>query len=492
MEFNSFKNLIIIVPEIFLGTSTIALIIYGSSIINNQKKNFPLIINAISKLCILTLTFTIFLIYDNNLTYDTFLYSKTFIKDDLGTIVSIVLLCAAILCFLITESYLNHQKLPAFEYVIILLLAIEGLLLLCSSFDLISIYLAIELQSLSFYVLAGYKKNSTFSTESGLKYFILGSFSSGFLLFGFSIIYGLTGMTCFEDISLYFFTIDKTDNFIDIALIFVLVALFFKLSVAPFHLWSPDIYEGAPSISTVFFAVLPKISLLVLLVRLFYFSFFKITPLYFEIFSSIAILSVLIGTLGALKQRKVKSLIAYSSISHVGYLLVAFSTLCFEGIQVLFFYILIYMLTSVCVWAIFMAVNLKKYYLIKTSKHLSDFTSLSILNPVLALILSLTFLSLAGIPPLIGFYAKAIVFLCAVEASLFLTTFIILLISVISAFYYLRIIKTVYFENTTNLKLYCNIEYIQSFIISLISLNFVFLFLNPNLLSLICYKISVL
>jgi NADH-quinone oxidoreductase subunit N len=492
MEYNSFKNLIILTPEIFLGTSIITLIIYGSSIVSNTKKNFPLIISAISKLTILILIFTIFLTYTSSLSYDSFFFSKTFIKDDLSVVVKITLLISAMLCLLITENYLNYQKITSFEYIIILLLALQGLLLLTSSFDLISTYLAIELQSLSFYVLAGYKKNSTFSTESGLKYFILGSFSSGFLLLGFSFVYGFTGVTNFEDISNFFFTTTYDSMLLDVALIFILVALFFKLAVAPFHLWAPDIYEGSPSISTVFFAVLPKISLLVLFVRLFYVNFYEVGPSYIEIFTNLAILSVFVGTFGALKQRKVKSLIAYSSISHAGFLLLAFSPICFEGIQALFFYIFIYMLTSICIWGVFMSINLRKHYSFKTSKHLSDFTALNKINPILALIFSVAFLSLAGIPPLVGFYAKVVVFFCAIESSLYFTTFFIILISVISAFYYLRVIKTVYFEETTHLKLFCNINYEQSFILTVIFFNMIYLFLHPNLLTLICYKISLL
>jgi len=492
MEFNSFKNLIILIPEIFLGTSIITLIIFGSSIISDTEKNFPVIVNTVTKLAILILTFTILLIYTNNLFLDSFFYSKTFIKDNLSVVVKITLLISTVLCLFLTENYLNVQKITSFEYVIILLLALQGLLLLTSSFDLISTYLAIELQSLAFYVLAGYKKNSTFSTESGLKYFILGSFSSGFLLFGFSFIYGFTGVTNFEDISNFFFAAKDNFLFLDISLIFILVALFFKLAVAPFHLWAPDIYEGAPSITTVFFAVLPKISLLVLLVRIFYIGFFDIISSYIEIFVNLAIFSVFVGTFGALKQRKVKSLIAYSSISHAGFLLLAFSTACFEGIQALFFYIIVYMITSVCIWGVFMSLNLRKYSSFKTSKHLSDFTSLSVVNPCLALIFSVAFLSLAGIPPLVGFYAKAVVFFCAIESSLYFSAFSIILISVVSAFYYLRVIKTIYFENTFNLKLFCNINYVNSFIIAVICISFIFLFVNPNFLTLVCYKICVL
>ena len=188
-------------------------------------------------------------------------------------------------------------------------------------------------------------------------------------------------------------------------------------------------------------------------------------------------------------QRKIKSLVAYSSISHVGFMLIAFSALTSDGIQALFFYLIIYVMTSVCIWTVFMSLNLKKYVYKKTSKHLSDLTYISVLNPILAVTFSTAFLSLAGIPPLIGFYAKTIVFLCALDSSLYFLALMSILISVISTFYYLRVIKSIYFEKISNLKLYDNIDYSKAGIIMFTFLMFIYLFINPNLISLLCYKI---
>ena len=253
MEYNSFKNITLIIPELFLGASVISLILFGSAIASNQNKNYPLITTSISKLAVLILLFDIVFIYNTSFAYDNFSFTNSIIKDNLSTEIKLILLSSSIVGILITENYSNHQQMTSFEYIIIFLLSLEGLLLLCSSCDLISVYLAIELQSLAFYVMAGYKKDSTFSTESGIKYFILGSLSSGFLLFGFSLVYGYTGLTNFEDISKFVLNTSYDKNgLLDVALMFILVGLFFKMSAAPFHLWSPDIYEGSPSNSTIF------------------------------------------------------------------------------------------------------------------------------------------------------------------------------------------------------------------------------------------------
>lgn len=493
MEYNSFKNMLIVLPEFYLGTSILTMVIFGSAVIANKKKNFPLLSDSMITVALLVLTFEAVLLCDQKLVLDTVFFSNTFIQDPLSLVIKIILVISTIVCLVITKNYIKHQKLTSFEYILIVLLSLEGLLLLSSTYDLISIYLAIELQSLSFYAMAGYKKNSTFSTESGLKYFILGSISSGFLLLGFSYIYGFTGLTNLEDLSVFVFQLnDDTSVFLSLAIIFVLTGIFFKLAAAPFHLWSPDIYEGSPTVSTVFFAVLPKLSLTVLLVRVVYFSFSSIAVSFSELFSFIALISVFIGSLGALKQRKVKSLIAYSSISHVGFLILAFSTISFEGIHSMLFYLFIYVFTSLGVWSILMSVNFKKYYLLKSTKHLSDLTFLSITNPTLALLFSTAFFSLAGIPPLVGFYSKAIVFLCSIESSIFLFTTLIILISVISTFYYLRIIKTLYFEKTKNIKLCLTIDYSKSILSTIVVIGLLILFINPNLVTLVCYKISLL
>jgi len=299
------------------------------------------------------------------------------------------------------QQYLKDQKLNQFEYLLLILFAILGLFLLCSSNDLITAYLAIELQSLAFYVLAAFKKNSTFSIESGLKYFILGAFSSSLFLFGSSILYGISGTVNFEEFkdlffwalpgnvvnlsdvtnNLYFESKENSQialnypyslqkklffsnvffdvNLLQLGLIFILISLFFKLAVAPFHVWAPNVYEGSPSSSTFLFSVVPKLAIFVLLMRIFYYSFYGMIEYWRYFIVVVIILTIIVGSFGGLEQRKLKSLLVYSSISHMGYSLIAFSTGTFEGIQMLFCYLVIYSFSGLSIWSIFILVRLK-------------------------------------------------------------------------------------------------------------------------------------
>jgi NADH-quinone oxidoreductase subunit N len=274
----------------------------------------------------------------------------------------------SLFCFLMSQRYIKVQKINFFEYSILILFALLGIFFICSSNDLITAYLSIELQSLSFYIMAAMKKDSAFSVDAGLKYFILGAFSSSLFLFGSSILYGVSGTTNFEDLKNLSFCMGSAPYSIDMlndstfirsvfldgsliqfALIFIFVSLLFKLAVAPFHLWSLDVYEGSPSSSTFFFAVVPKLAIFVLLVRIFYSSFFEQVTKWRYYIVVVAILTIIVGSFGGLEQKKLKSLLAYSSISHMGYTLVAFSTGTFEGMQILFCYLFLYMIAGLCI-----------------------------------------------------------------------------------------------------------------------------------------------
>lgn len=504
---NTLNEVSTILPEIFFGISLVFLILHGILLSSNKEKNYPLIQASILKLGILILLFTFFLIYNNKILIESSFYNNTIVIDNLSIYSKQCIIIAAIICLLIIQQYLIDQKINSFEYVILLLFAVFGLLLICSANDLITAYLAIEVQSLSFYLLAAYKKDSVFSTESGLKYFILGAFSSSMFLFGSSFIYGATGTTNFEDFKdLFFyaypgnFLFSGTNEFYQIfeinllqfGLLFLIISLFFKLALAPFHIWSPDIYEGSLTSSTVFFAVLPKLGIFVLLVRLFQYSFYGFMDNWRYCIVGIAILSIIVGSFAGLEQRKIKSLLAYSSISHMGYSLIAFSTGTFEGLQTLFCYLIVYMIAGVCIWSIFLSLNLRNRYSKKKNKDLSDFVLLVKSNNTLAVFFTTVLLSLAGFPPLVGFYAKMNVFLVAIETTMYFAAIVGILCSVISTFYYIRIIKVLYFEKGLVGKLYYPINYQNSLIISVCFFLFIFLFLNPNILYLFCYKMSLI
>ena len=494
-------------PELYLGIGIIYLIVHGLFVSFNTTNNFPLVQSSIVSLSVLCLTMVCFLFLNencSNLNYVSF--CNTIAIDYLSLSAKLVLGVSSIGCLLLIQPYLATQRINFFEYVIILLFAILGLFLLCSANDLITAYLAIELQSLSFYVLAAFKKDSTYSVESGLKYFILGAFSSGLFLFGSSMIYGLSGTVNFEDLKdlMLFdmsfnqgFLVTKSlmityNNLVLVGLMFIFVSLFFKLALAPFHLWSPDVYEGSPSSSTLFFAIVPKISIFILLSRLSYYAFPSFISAWQEYVTIIAISSVIVGSMAGLEQRKLKSLLAYSSISHMGYLLISFSAGNLEGFQMLFGYLIIYIGSGLCIWSVFILTKLKTVYSKKQNKDLGDLVFLSKSNNMLAIVLATALFSTAGLPPMIGFILKLSIFLVAIEQSFYIAALISIVFSVVSTFFYLRIIKILFFEPVLVGRLYYPIKTSRALIGAVFFYLFIFLFINPSMLYLFSQKVSLL
>lgn len=417
------------------------------------------------------------------------------------------------------------------------LFAILGILLMCSCNDLLTAYLAIELSSLAFYILASFRKVSTYSVESGIKYFITGAISSAFFLLGSSFIYGAIGSINFDDfrsifqISIAFMgpngeniTLDgrymfsvlafitqdpwgilmeypwkHSDKFvagffgirfIDFGLTFILFSLFIKLALAPFHLWALDVYEGSPTNSTFFFAVITKLSIFVLLARLCFHSFVLMKSCWQFYFLWVGILSIFVGSFGGLKQRKLKTLLAYSSSSHMGYILIALSTKTFLGLQFFLFYIFIYMLSSLAVWNIILLLRLKKKESEnKYNKELGDLVLLSKSNPMLAVFLCVIMFSVAGIPPLVGFLAKMNIFLVIISMSFYFVAFTSIICSIASTFYYIRIIKVLYFENLLVGKLYYPIYKSKTFLLSVLVFFLIYFFLNPTVLYLVSHLV---
>lgn len=495
-------------PEFFLGIGIIYLIIHGLFVSFNKKNNYPLIQSSIISLSVLCLIMVCFLLLNEINNINSVSFCNTIANDYLSFSAKMIVGISSICCLLLIKQYLTTQQINFFEYVIIVLFAILGLFLICSANDLITAYLAIELQSLSFYVLAAFKKNSTYSVESGLKYFILGAFSSGLFLFGSSFIYGVSGSINFEDLrDLVFFNdilldvknlslikLDMTifNNLILIGLVFIYISLFFKLALAPFHLWSPDVYEGSPSSSTLFFAIVPKICIFVLLSRLSYYTFPTFIGMWQEYISIIAVGSVVVGSISGLEQRKIKSLLAYSSISHMGYLLISFSVGSVTGFQILLSYLIIYMGSGLCIWSIFILTRLKIVYTKKQNKDLGDLILLFKSNSMLAIILTAALFSIAGLPPMVGFVVKLSIFLAAVEKSLYTVALISIVFSVTSTFFYLRIIKILFFEPVLVGRLYYPIRSQKAVIVAILFYLFMYLFFNPSILYLLSYKISLL
>lgn len=454
---------------------------------------------AVSEAISLVLIMSCYLIINDDLMGLNFISFHKSITNDFFSMYTKFLICFfSSIYFLVIADFLKEQKLISVEYLIILFFAVLGLVLMCGSNDLITAYLAIELSSLSFYLLASFRKTSSYSVESGIKYFITGAVSSSFFLLGSSFIYGITGTINFSDYAdlfansfkVFYETEPDFDyRFIDLGLCLILFSLFIKLALAPFHLWSLDVYEGSPTSSTIFFAVVPKLSLFVLLVRLCYFSFSIIDS--WQLYSLwVGILSIFVGSFGGLKQKRLKTLLAYSSTSHMGYALLALSSYSFFSLQMFLYYMFIYMLSGLCLWFILLFVRVKrKIKYTKYSKELGDLALLNKSNSALAFALLLTMFSLAGIPPLVGFLAKIGVFLSVIKSFFYFLSLLIVFCSVVSTFYYIRVVKIVYFENLLVGKLYYAIKTSKVLILSILIFLSVFLFVNPTLVYLLNYKV---
>ena len=647
--------------ELFLSCSILQLTFYAISTAYQRRAGFVILNQQIYYIGSLLVILALFLLLNEDLLLTNSFSSNNFIINDYLSFATKLMICITSAAFLtiINISFRDEPIQNNFEYVILISISVLGLLLLCSANDLITAYLAIELHSIAFYIMSAFKRNSSYSIESGLKYFIIGALSSAFFLFGSAIVYGCMGSLTFDDLRMFFsllslpaettvensflmgditttatalpntllgehfqtklpqpysttpdtlidwcyvnyevgalsqffpseflqtsstedflvypifsyfvtdfltsiFTLDwiinkelgcglfslyhdiasnqlvmlselpvslsngnSSDNvallnqvsefykvsgtsslatvessmvnldLVSIGFFLICVSLFIKLSIAPFHFWSLDVYEGSPNTTTFFFAVVPKISLFVLLMRLCYTSFYEIFINDFQIyFFALAVLSIFVGALGGLEQRKLKTLLAYSSVSHTGYLFLSFSTGNVEGIQMMFYYLAIYMISGLSFWAVYLfLIQKREFYYNKNNKELGDLVLLKESNPMLAFILAMTLFSLAGIPPLVGFLIKVGVFSVAVKSSAYLVAVVSIVLSVISTFYYIRLIKVLYFENTLVGKLYVPITTQKALLIAILALSLIVLCLDPMAIYLLFYKATFL
>ena len=643
--------------ELFLSCSILQFTFYAISTAYQRKTGFVVLNAQVYYIGTLLIVLSAFLILNEDLLVINSFTSNNFIINDYFSFASKFVICITSILFLIVinVSFRDEPIQNNFEYVVLITISILGLLLLCSANDLITAYLAIELHSIAFYIMAAFKRKSSYSIESGLKYFIIGALSSALFLFGSSLIYGCMGSLSFDDLQMFFsllsssyngtvpfvpsdiegnylvnefalgsydlaydkslfgligifyigsestlvhsivmsndnslidwcnfnrfenvssicpfgvstllvvsewfnisatvkdswfltqynsdiLGVESTNNvcsslltldlnelsekvllakhifsayangetiqtvgsvsmlntgLVSIGFILICVSLFIKLSIAPFHFWSLDVYEGSPNSTTFFFAVVPKMALFVLLMRLCYVSFYQIFIENFQLyFFLLAVLSVFIGSLGGLEQRKLKTLLAYSSISHTGYLLLSFSTGNLEGMQMMFYYLIIYMVSGLAFWSVYLFLRQKRsVYFNKSNKELGDLVLLNESNPILALILAVTLFSIAGIPPIVGFLAKIGIFLVVVKSSAYLVAVLSILFSVISTFYYIRLIKILYFENTLVGKLYMPITTTKALLISILAISLIILCIDPMIVYLLFYKATLL
>ncbi len=482
------NNIKVVLPELFLCSSIIGLLFFGSFVSLSRNYRYPLISTNTSYLLVLALLFTLLLVVHNPLVSSS-VFNGVFIVDWLSIVAKISILISSIGCLLISSGYVKTYRINNFEYFVIVALAVLGQLILVSSADFLTAYLALEIQSFAFYIMAAFKRDSAYSTEAGLKYFLLGSFSSTLLLFGVSLLYGFFGTTNLTVLSLLLFEMNDFKTLADIAFFLILIGLLFKLAAAPFHIWSPDVYEGSPLNSTIFFAIVPKISILVFLFRI-YGAVAHNSDIWGVALLVSSIFSVIIGSFVTLKQKRLKKLLAYSGINHVGYLLLGASMFTPESVSAVFFYLFSYMITGLCIWGI-VSVLKRAESVGSYTPTIADLNAMVKVNPVLALILAVCLFSLAGIPPLIGFYAKLGIFQSALNSGLFSIASFIILTSVISTFYYIRLIKSAYFESSqTEWAFYAPLSANQGVVITLSFFGIIFLFYNPLLLNLLTYKMA--
>ncbi|MEM9277819.1 MAG: NADH-quinone oxidoreductase subunit NuoN [Pseudomonadota bacterium] len=364
-----------------------------------------------------------------------------FILDDFAWFMKLLTLLGSGLAVIMSVNYMKREGVTNFEYPVLIITATLGMMIMISANNLIALYLGLELQSLSLYVLASINRDSVRSTEAGLKYFVLGALSSGMLLYGASLIYGFTGHTDFAGIAEAMAGSDRSIGLI-FGLVFLMAGIAFKISAVPFHMWTPDVYEGSPTPVTAFFAAAPKIAAMSMLIRVVVGAFEPITPDWQQIIAFISIASMALGAFAAIGQNNIKRLMAYSSIGHMGYALVGLAAGTQAGVNGVILYMLIYMVMTVGTFACIIAMRRKDGVV----EEITDLAGLSKRNPLMALVLTALMFSLAGIPPLAGFFAKYFVFVAAIQAGLYALAIIGVLASVVGAFYYLRIIKIMWFD----------------------------------------------
>ncbi len=363
------------------------------------------------------------------------------VADPFGRFMKLTVLAGSALALLMSLEFLRDEKLARFEYPLLVTLATLGMLIMVSANDLIVLYLGLELQSLALYVLAAFARDTVRSSEAGLKYFVLGALSSGMLLYGASLIYGFTGSTNFDSIAS---TIGASGMSVGlmIGLVFLLAGLAFKISAVPFHMWAPDVYEGSPTPVTAFFAGAPKIAAIALFLRVVFGPFAGAQHQWFQIIALISVSSMILGAVAAIGQSNIKRLMAYSSIGHMGYALIGFAAASPAGVQGVLIYLVIYLAMTAGTFVVIMMMRRNG----QPIEDIAELSGLSERDPTSAYLLAILMFSLIGIPPLAGFWGKWFIFLAAIDAKLYWLAVIGFVTSVIGAYYYLNIIRLMFFE----------------------------------------------
>lgn len=428
-------NLTPALPEIFIAISAMVLLMIGVF----KKDN---LLKTVTNLSVLALGLAFVIMVAKMPSFDSVVttFGGMFIVDGFSVFMKTLVLIGSMAALLMSQQYLTDRRIDKFEFPVLIVLATLGMMMMISANDFLALYVGLELQSLSLYVLASFDRERQRSTEAGLKYFVLGALSSGMLLYGISLIYGFSGTTSFSVLST---GLANSENIgLVVGLVFVLAGLAFKVSAVPFHMWTPDVYEGAPTPVTALFAAAPKVAAMALLMRVVLGSFPTMVDDWQQIIIFISVGSMAVGAFAALVQTNIKRLMAYSSIGHVGYALVGLAAGTVGGVEAVLVYMTIYMTMTIGTFACILSMRREKVL----DLDINELAGLSRNHPAMAFALAVFMFSLAGIPLLAGFFGKYFIFMSAINAGLYTLAIIGFVASVVGAFYYLRIVKIMYFD----------------------------------------------
>ncbi|MBN9017181.1 MAG: NADH-quinone oxidoreductase subunit NuoN [Rhizobiales bacterium] len=435
MDIATLPTLAPLLPELVLAIGALALLMIG---VFGGERSAPLV-STLAVIVIIVAGLALLFRAEDGVTF-----GGAFVLDPFARFMKMLALIGSGFAIIMSSGFAKRENFDRFEYPVLIVLATLGMLLMISANDIIALYLGLELQSLALYVVAAINRDSVKSTEAGLKYFVLGALSSGLLLYGGSLIYGFTGHTGFQAISAAL-TAGGASVGVVFGIVFFIAGLAFKISAVPFHMWTPDVYEGAPTPVTAFFAAAPKAAAMAIIVRVLVGGFGPASGDWQQVITFIAIASMLLGAFAAIGQKNIKRLMAYSSIGHMGFALVGLAAANEAGVRGVVLYMSIYVAMTLGVFAVILSMRRDG----RMVEEIGDLAGLSRTHPVQAFIFGALLFSLAGIPPLAGFFAKFYVFLAAIEAHLYALSIIGVLSSVVGAYYYLRLVKIMYFDEPT-------------------------------------------
>jgi NADH-quinone oxidoreductase subunit N len=436
-------NMVPALPEIFIASVGMALLMLGVFQKVGDNAQEVKTSRLVSRLGMVTLVLTMVLVAAiSGGTMITF--GGMFVSDPFAVYFKALILMASALTLVISQDYMEKQGIARFEYVVLMIFATLGMMLMVSANNLLSLYLGLEMQSLSLYVIASFNRDDERSTEAGLKYFVLGAVASGMLLYGSSLVYGFSGTTDFKALGALFAEGQGPHASIGliVGIVFILAGLSFKVSAVPFHMWTPDVYQGAPTPVTAFFSVGPKIAAIALFCRVMVGPFGDLLQHWQQIIILISVASMLLGAFAAISQTNIKRMMAYSSIGHVGYALIGLVVANESGVRGIMIYMAIYLFMNIGAFACILTMRRGD----KMVENISDLAGMSKTHPMVAAAMAVFMFSMAGIPPLAGFFSKLYIFLAVIKAEFYGLAIIAVLSSVVGAFYYLRIIKVVYFD----------------------------------------------